>query len=135
MALVLLLEHASSIFSILHIPSLFGKKDVEYPSLLSCPQTHHHCHWITGFTILQDYFCHVIVAFRGMRTQCRKHDVTLDCYNHLSGVHMNSSPTLPELQNKQNLSCILLVNKPFPTKKVYLLIQEKCEGFYWENIP
>lgn len=46
MALVLLLEHASSIFSILHIPSLFGKKDVAHPSLLSGPQTHHHCHWI-----------------------------------------------------------------------------------------
>lgn len=81
------------------------------------------------------YFCHVIVAFSGMGTQCRKPNVASDCQNDLSGVHMNSFPTLPELQNKRNLSCIFLVNKPFHTKKVSLLIQEKCKGFYWENIP
>lgn len=55
------------------------------------------------------YYFYQIIEALGMGTQCRKPNVALYCQN--VSVLLNSSPTLPELQNKWNLSFIILVNR------------------------
>lgn len=89
MALVLLLNHAYSTSQYFPNSKLILKKRCRL-SLLICPQRRHYCHWINGFTMLQDtfqkelcyqtyYFYHSIETFLGMAIQDRKPNAALYC--------------------------------------------------------